>query len=653
MDNSAMTLNLENYRTRLNGWRIIEKERNEMFNDLLSKYEELRTRLRVKNDDYENEVDARRNWQAKAQNALRAAVSRPASHPVPGFDAFPYPYLPSDIQDLLSLRVFITLIWLQILSLLSLLPIPHPQVLPSHCCPGLEANGRRQDASPFVFAVIDGDGAIFRDDLLAEGAEGGAKAAYALKSEIKQHLKQLYPDSATDDWEIIVQVVLHQDGLARAIQNSHQVRGFSAQSFHAFTREFRRTESLFDFTDVGSGKERADHRIRDLFKLYAKIPQCKHVFFGPCHDNGYASFFAPYKPDPAVGQRITLIETTPAEPSFVSLGFRRVHFPSVFREEALPAAPAPAPTPALQPPPGLAPVPVPSASAKTLVSSPPGPTPSASSLVSPSKTDTSAFGSWATVGSLKPKAASRVINIATSSPPGGNKRLQPAGNTDPRGKFFLQNASKDRLDIALPRTDAQAERRFNDRMDKYGKACNNYFLSSPNYCPAGERCDFAHAPKMEPGEVLVLKHKARSLHCSRGLGCEDVNCNLGHVCRNGQGCGNPHCRFSDTHYVDTVSFPLCNVIHAAPNGCVEDWTRVCANFLYSVRVIRSMKMVAGSLIKNRFLVEAPRSEDLWISGWAPRLLWWPRDEVDSCPSYQGLTVGQTRLSRWPVSQLLV
>ena len=44
---------------------------------------------------------------------------------------------------------------------------------------------------------------------------------------------------------------------------------------------------MFSFIDVGSGKERADHKIRETLRLFLPIAQCKHVFFGPCHDNGY------------------------------------------------------------------------------------------------------------------------------------------------------------------------------------------------------------------------------------------------------------------------------------------------------------------------------------------------------------------------------
>ena len=77
MDGSSMTLNLDKYRARFNDFRAIEEEREKMLKDLLSKYEELQLKYRLQRDDFDNEVEARRNWQARAQNALRSAVSQP------------------------------------------------------------------------------------------------------------------------------------------------------------------------------------------------------------------------------------------------------------------------------------------------------------------------------------------------------------------------------------------------------------------------------------------------------------------------------------------------------------------------------------------------------------------------------------------------
>lgn len=50
-------------------------------------------------------------------------------------------------------------------------------------------------------------------------------------------------------------------------------------------------QPLFNIIDVGNGKERADHKLREMLRLYVPIAQCKHIFFAPCHDNGYLTVF--------------------------------------------------------------------------------------------------------------------------------------------------------------------------------------------------------------------------------------------------------------------------------------------------------------------------------------------------------------------------
>lgn len=88
----------------------------------------------------------------------------------------------------------------------------------------------------------------------------------------------------------------------------------------AFGRAFGLAQPLFSFIDVGAGKERADHKIRETLRLYLPNAQCKHVFFGPTHDNGYVTVLEEYKRDYA--SRLTLIETRPAEPGFRGLGLK-------------------------------------------------------------------------------------------------------------------------------------------------------------------------------------------------------------------------------------------------------------------------------------------------------------------------------------------
>ena len=99
----------------------------------------------------------------------------------------------------------------------------------------------------------------FQDFLYALGKEGGSDAAHQLHAEIKSHLKRLYPDASVDDWSIVVQVVLNLHGLAAKLHGCGVVS--SPNELAEFGRAFGLAQPMFSFIDVGSGKERADHKV--------------------------------------------------------------------------------------------------------------------------------------------------------------------------------------------------------------------------------------------------------------------------------------------------------------------------------------------------------------------------------------------------------
>ncbi|KAJ0145640.1 hypothetical protein CTA2_1004 [Colletotrichum tanaceti] len=123
----------------------------------------------------------------------------------------------------------------------------------------------REETNPFVFVIIDGDGAVFQEALLKRGAEGGAEAGYLL-----------------EDWNIIVQVVLNVDGLAKKLHAAGIAPNTAGvRTLLEFARGFGRAQPLFSFVDVGAGKESADHKIREMLRVMVRVTQCRHVFFGP------------------------------------------------------------------------------------------------------------------------------------------------------------------------------------------------------------------------------------------------------------------------------------------------------------------------------------------------------------------------------------
>ncbi|EFQ91728.1 hypothetical protein PTT_11369 [Pyrenophora teres f. teres 0-1] len=193
---------------------------------------------------------------------------------------------------------------------------------------------RQLQASSFVLALIDGDGAIFQDALLqAAGGNGGSEAASRLYHAIRGHVASLYNNSA--NWPIMVQIYLSLDKLAIKLASVGLLR--SPQEFRAFAQSFSVNQALFSIIDVGQGKERADHKIKEMLRTFSDNPTCRHIIFGGCHDAGYLLNLEHFKHDVHKASQITLLETTPAYRGFTDLNnFKRARFDDVFKKEPLP-----------------------------------------------------------------------------------------------------------------------------------------------------------------------------------------------------------------------------------------------------------------------------------------------------------------------------
>jgi hypothetical protein len=369
-----------------------------------------------------------------------------------------------------------------------------------------------------VYVVIDGDGAIFQDKYLSAGADGGAQAAQDLYAKIRTNVATLYPEANTQEWSIVVNVILNVEGVFKPLQANGIIK--SIGDLHGFGRAFARTQPLFSFVDVGYGKEQADHKIRENLRFMIRIGQCKHVLFGPCHDNGYLPVLEEYKRNPSFASRITLLSGTAPEPGFRQLGFGIEKYGDIFRTAALgPAVPTqhhpPSPKstpPSTTPPSG----PVSTAGPKPLT------TPLAnSSYAKASTTDQNPI----------------VITVATKKPA--------------VRKFYLVNAYDERIDMELPRPDPAAEKRYMERVRKLGyNYCNKYHLLDD--CPNGSYCCYEHGEKLPPAEIGVLRFKCRNLKCTDGSYCAQVDCPFSHHCRMGNRCTLDNCRFAESHGTNLV-----------------------------------------------------------------------------------------------------
>ncbi|KAK3115013.1 hypothetical protein LTR53_006098 [Teratosphaeriaceae sp. CCFEE 6253] len=471
------------YTARLESFRRSDSERDALVTDLLQKFEELQIRYNEKSDDLASEIETRRMWQGKARVSESALTQ-------------------------------------------------HKQV---------------SGSNNFALCLLDGDGAVFQDYLLAMGNDGGADCAHQLHTELRNHLRTTYPESNVADWGIVVHVILNMQGLGNKLQACGIIS--TPNELVAFGRAFSLAQPLFSFIDVGGGKERADHKVRETLRLFMPNTHCKHLFFGPCHDNGYLPVLEPYRLDHDTASRLTLIETTPAEPAFLKLGLQRIRCPRVFRSESLPARPnglastyqatAPhqshamgssfQPTLPIRTPIGM------SASTATFV--PVAPTKQNSSPSPAPSAESAAANSWASVGKSGANPGT-TIDIASKKAPSRS--------------FIHVNVNDERVDLPLPEWDPKANSRFDDRVRAQGKRmCNNYHLQGK--CNAGEYCDYKHGPTLSPGEQLVLRHKVRNLSCPKDSACWDPKCILGHHCRSGKkDCYYASaCKFASSHGMDT------------------------------------------------------------------------------------------------------
>ncbi|KAL8879241.1 MAG: hypothetical protein Q9192_008276 [Flavoplaca navasiana] len=109
----------------------------------------------------------------------------------------------------------------------------------------------------FLLCLIDGDGYLFEDSLINQGAPGGGEAANRLLNNIKHSIQQ---HEGAIHWKIIVRVYANIEGLLKKFAYI----GFTDEekALRQFVAGFTQSQPLFDFVDAGQGKERADHKIK-------------------------------------------------------------------------------------------------------------------------------------------------------------------------------------------------------------------------------------------------------------------------------------------------------------------------------------------------------------------------------------------------------
>ncbi|KAG6878105.1 hypothetical protein C0993_012109 [Termitomyces sp. T159_Od127] len=108
-----------------------------------------------------------------------------------------------------------------------------------------------------VVALLDGDGAIFSPDLIAQGRVGGHAAAQKLSDYILQYLTSSF---GANQYQLWVYVFFNKRGL---VDTFWRVGNITAKSrFDDFVMGFNQAAEKFLMVDVGDTKEAADAKIK-------------------------------------------------------------------------------------------------------------------------------------------------------------------------------------------------------------------------------------------------------------------------------------------------------------------------------------------------------------------------------------------------------
>ncbi|KAF2112997.1 hypothetical protein BDV96DRAFT_148635 [Lophiotrema nucula] len=389
------------------------------------------------------------------------------------------------------------------------------------------------ERDPFVLVLIDGDGMIFRDEYFKAGEVGGREAANKLCTAISDHITR--ESTLPFDCEVVCLVYANVRGLAEVLVRTGVVEDITV--VENFTKGFTRGKTSFDFIDVGPGKDRADEKlIRKLerplafranlysgvFKRNVGVYQCRRIYFGCSHDNGYARVLEDHATDTAYQEKVFLMEGVPFEKELLQLPFRTKKFPEIFRGTKISLWGAPGtvnPTAApFTPPiskvypiisglPGRFPPPPRQSSQNSDAGSPvllPR-TPSASTLAS--NDSSTIITSWAAKAAAAPPT------------PGESPVYKPAH----REEIIARNRAGQRVDPPTRDYD-KAEV---DRIKKL-KMCNVHFLRRE--CPYGINCTHIHDYSPSNRDIATLRLVARMAPCQHGSSCQDIKCIYGHRC---------------------------------------------------------------------------------------------------------------------------
>ena len=101
---------------------------------------------------------------------------------------------------------------------------------------------------------------IFEDILLAHGEVGGKEAATRLWSAVQKDVELL---NLPSDVKVVTRIYANLKGLGETCVKAGIIS--KTEMLEDFARGFTGSKQLFDFVDVGMGKDRADDKISGTF----------------------------------------------------------------------------------------------------------------------------------------------------------------------------------------------------------------------------------------------------------------------------------------------------------------------------------------------------------------------------------------------------
>ncbi|CRG83728.1 hypothetical protein PISL3812_01083 [Talaromyces islandicus] len=353
------------------------------------------------------------------------------------------------------------------------------------------------DREPYIIVLLDGYGMIFNDQFLHNGEQGGKDAANQLTTSLNEYVARNLPNVTSP--KIVTRVYANVKGLGDACYNAGIVDKPSVVD--DFVRGFNESQPLFDFVDIGQGKDRADDKISETIKLNLYNCHCHQIFLGCSQGDEYARLLEETMADAELIGRISLLEGVPFERELDSMksSYRVTQFPDIFRASKIASSP-------------VAPIKTPLKTHTAMLSPHP-----ASATLTRTSTNTS-------TSSATPTSASSWASVTALNP--GDVSLQPAKPASPAPSSTL-TVERNRHGQRIDRMEFKSITKEDLYRVKKMKLCNLHYLLGN--CP-NTNCYHDHDHKLTKDEKEVLRSVARMTPCHFGMTCDDPKCIYGHRC---------------------------------------------------------------------------------------------------------------------------